>query len=79
MDEQIRTGEKTGLLWGKKEIQEFLKDLSNHSLMQLLRAGLPVRIEKQRWIAHKENIESFLKDYTNVTLNPDDAEKDMPE
>jgi len=61
----IKTREKTGFLMGKKEIQAFLNDMPNHTLMKLMADGLPVRIlDGGRWVAHKDNIEVFLKKYT---------------
>ncbi|MBI9089893.1 MAG: hypothetical protein JEZ12_11810 [Desulfobacterium sp.] len=58
------TKERTGLLMGKKEIQAFLNDMPNHTLMKLMADGLPVRIlEGGRWIAHKENLETFFMKY----------------
>ena len=49
----------------KKEIQAFLNDMPNHTLMKLMADGLPVRIlDGGRWVAHKDNIEVFLRDYT---------------
>jgi len=69
MDGQMSVKETTGLLYGKKEIQEFLNDISKHALMKLIAAGLPVRMEGEgqnaKWIAHAQNIENWLKEYTS--------------
>lgn len=55
--------EKTGLLDGKQAILDYL-DISKHKVMKFIAAGMPVRMEDGRWIAHRENIESWLKEYT---------------
>ncbi len=57
--------DKTGLLVGKKAIQAFLDDASEHALARYVKKGMPVMIENGRWLAHKENLEEFFKTYTN--------------
>ena len=64
---------KSGLLDGKKEISEFLNGPGDYRLKKYVEAGMPVKIEDGRWLAHKENIEEFFKHYTRkrVTRIPD--------
>jgi len=56
--------ETTGLLDGKQAILDYL-NISKHKVMKLIAAGMPVRMEDGRWIAHRENIEGWLKRYTD--------------
>lgn len=54
---------KHGLLDGKQEIMDFL-GCSEHKLMKYIRAGMPVRIDEGRWLAHTWNIDLFFREYT---------------
>jgi hypothetical protein len=56
--------EKTGLLYGKKAIMEYL-DISQYILNKLVDAGMPVIRDKSNYIAHKDNLEAFLRGYTS--------------
>ena len=53
--------DKTGLLVGKKAIQAFLDDASEHALARYVKKGMPVMIENGRWLDHKENLEECFK------------------
>lgn len=55
---------QSGLLDGKEEIREFLKQPGDKKLNKYVAAGMPVLIEDGRWLAHKDNIEDFFRHYT---------------
>ena len=55
---------RTGLLVGKKEISAFLGGASDYVLNKFLKMGMPVVINGNVWLAHKENIEEFFKHHT---------------
>ena len=57
----------SGLLDGKCEIMAFL-NCSENKLLGYKNAGMPVRIEGRRWLAHKDNIEEFFKEHTNPKI-----------
>lgn len=66
---------KTGFLDGKNEISEYLNGASDYKLKKWVKAGLPVRIEEGRWMAHKSNLEEWLKWYTRQRTNANDIER----
>jgi len=48
----------------KEEVRSFLNNATDYALKKFLSAGMPVRIEGGKWLAHKDNIEEFFKVYT---------------
>jgi len=65
----------SGLLDGKKEISEFLKGLGYKRLKRYLKAGMPVRIEDGRWLAHCQNLEDWFIKYTSGAQIKKDIKK----
>lgn len=57
----------SGLLDGKNEIMAFLR-CTEYKLLKYAKAGMPVLIDEGRWLAHKDNIETFFRNYTNPAL-----------
>jgi hypothetical protein len=57
---------KSGILDGKDEISRFLGNASDYKLSKWISAGMPVRIEDGRWLAHKDNLEEFFRRYTRI-------------
>jgi len=57
---------KSGLLDGKEAIRDFIGTPSDYMLRKWVKAGMPVRLEDGRWLAHKENLDDFFKKYTRV-------------
>ncbi|MBT4177741.1 MAG: transcriptional regulator [Candidatus Marinimicrobia bacterium] len=55
-----------GLLDGQEEISAFLKGAGKKKLYKWIAAGMPVRVEGGRWLAHKENIDEWVKHYTRT-------------
>ena len=63
---------RSGLMTSKEEVRGFLNNASDYALKKFLLAGMPVRIEGGKWLAHKENIEDFFKHYTRTKAKLDD-------
>ena len=57
----IRT---SGILDGKNEILKFLNNTTDYKLRKYVEAGMPVRIDGGRWLAHEKNIEAWVIAYT---------------
>lgn len=57
---------ETGLLYGKQAILEYL-GVSDFIFKQFIAAGMPVKTkgQKKTSVAHKENIEEWIKEYTS--------------
>jgi hypothetical protein len=62
--------DKSGLLDGRDEISSFLNNASDYKLKKYILAGMPVLIEDGRWLAHKENLDEFFKQYTRRKADP---------
>jgi uncharacterized protein YaaR (DUF327 family) len=56
------------LLTSKDEIKEYLGNISNYLFKKYIEKGMPARFEDNRWLAHIENIDEFLKAYTRVSM-----------
>jgi uncharacterized protein YaaR (DUF327 family) len=56
------------LLTSKGEIKEYLGNISNYLFKKYIEKGMPARFEDNRWLAHIENIDEFLKAYTRVSM-----------
>lgn len=69
----------SGVLDGKDEISKFLNNASDHKLKKYLAAGMPVRIEDGRWIAHADNIEEFFRRYTRIDSRSQAMATDGPQ
>jgi len=55
-----------GLLDGRDEISAFLNGAGVKKLNRWRAAGMPIRTENGRWLAHKENIDEWFKHYTRL-------------
>jgi hypothetical protein len=55
------------ILTSKQEIMDYI-GCSKHSFKQYVEKGLPARYEEGRWLAHIDNIDTFFKSYTSVTM-----------
>lgn len=64
--QQRDLGIVSGILDSKDKISEFLGNASDYMLKKYVSAGMPVRIEDGRWLAHIDNIEEFFRAYTRV-------------
>jgi len=53
----------SGLLDGKQELMKYLK-CSEHKLMKYVSMGMPVLNDDGRWLAHRDNIEVWLREIT---------------
>ena len=67
---------KTGMLYGKGEISEYLNNASDYLMKKWVADGMPVRIEEGRWMAHTRNLEEFFVFYTRRKVNSNDIEGD---
>jgi len=67
-----------GLLDGKEEISFFLNNATDYKLKKYIEAGMPVRVEGKRWLAHKENLEKFFREYTmGEVVNPEGVSREI--
>ncbi len=57
------------ILTSKEEIKEYCGGISNHLFNKYVKMGLPARFEDNRWCAHTENIDTFFKAYTKVSMS----------
>jgi 2-phospho-L-lactate guanylyltransferase (CobY/MobA/RfbA family) len=61
--------DRSGLLVGKGEISKFLNNASDYMLDKFVKMGMPVVVEGNMWLAHKENIEEFFKHYSRKRVD----------
>ena len=64
----MTTKQNSKLLTSKDEIKEYLGNISNYLFKKYIEKGMPARFEDNRWLAHIENIDEFLKAYTRVSM-----------
>ena len=53
------------LLTWKDEIREYLGNISNYMFRKYMSLGMPARFNGEEWVAHTDNIDAWLKTYSN--------------
>lgn len=56
---------RNGFLFGIEKIAEFI-GVSKPTVYKMIEYGMPARIVDGKWYAHAENIDLFMKTWTNV-------------
>lgn len=64
------------ILIGQKAIMDYIGIQSIDLFKHFVRSGLPAKIIKRRWYAHKDNVETYFKNITGKRVKsiPDDAD-----
>ena len=68
---------KTGALVGKERICEHI-GVGPRMFYELVRLGLPVKKIGRAWLAHRNNIERFIEDYTGNNPTSDNPKETPP-
>jgi hypothetical protein len=63
------------LLTNKQAILDYIQSLStsnevcsDYMFRKYVERGMPARYEDNHWLAHKDNIDEFFKNFTKVTM-----------
>ncbi|HEA67037.1 hypothetical protein LCGC14_2357900 [marine sediment metagenome] len=73
MTEKLKTRK---MLFSKQAVIDYIdQDLGEAAVRSLVKKGLPVRIEGNRWFAYVDNLEAWMQSWTMVSY----AGKELPE
>ena len=56
------------ILTSKQEIMSYMGAGSDHAFNKYITAGMPARLEDNRWVAHADNIDDWFRRYTAVSM-----------
>ena len=71
MSEKLKTRK---MLFSKQAVVDYM-DQGEAAVLNLVKKGLPVRIEGNRWFAYVDNLEAWMQRWTMVSY----AGKELPE
>jgi len=54
------------ILIGRDNIKSFIGITSNELFQQFITSGMPAKLINGRWYAHKDNVELYFKNITNI-------------
>ncbi len=73
MSETLKTRK---MLFSKQAVLDYMPGQGEAAIRSLIRKGLPVRIEGNRWFAYVDNLEAWMQRWTMVSYEGQELPED---